>query len=173
MSDRQRRSLSSTQFYEFRSRYAGRSRGNAELILCQLANSEEIIGCSGVEVTTIFDSKIGGKTNGPLMPLMSNLAVSKQYRRLGIAEKLVQEVERIVRYEWGYDACYLYVEKRNKSAVKLYQKLGYKKVWVDKEATTLLPSTDGQLQTSSTTILCMKKRLSSNFMSKFLPFETF
>ena len=101
---------------------------------------------------------------------MSNLAVGQKFRRKGIAEKLVTEVERMVRYEWGYDECYLYVEERNKAAVRLYQKLGYKKMWIDKEATTLLPSANGKLQNSSTNIICMRKRLNAGFLGRLWPF---
>ncbi|MGK3760897.1 MAG: GNAT superfamily N-acetyltransferase [Bacillariaceae sp.] len=171
LSDKQRRSLSTTQFGEFRSRYAGRTRpGQAELVICQLPDTGEITGCAGIEVSPIpynNDLKSTKTYNGPLM---SNLAVSKQFRRKGIAEKLVKEVERIVRIEWGYDDCYLYVEERNKAGVKLYQKLGYKKMWIDKDATTLLPSTNGKLENSSTNIVCMRKRLNLGLLGRILPF---
>jgi GNAT superfamily N-acetyltransferase len=171
LSDKQRRSLSATQFGEFRSRYAGRTRpGQAELVICQLPDTGEITGCAGIEVSPIpynNDLKSTKTYNGPLM---SNLAVSKQFRRKGIAEKLVKEVERIVRIEWGYDDCYLYVEERNKAGVKLYQKLGYKKMWIDKDATTLLPSTNGKLENSSTNIVCMRKRLNLGLLGRILPF---
>jgi hypothetical protein len=46
---------------------------------------------------------------------------------------LVKEVERVSQYEWGYsNFLYLYMEERSTAAVRLYQKLGYRKVWVDK-----------------------------------------
>jgi ribosomal protein S18 acetylase RimI-like enzyme len=170
LSDKQRRSISTTQFGEFRSRYAGRAPGQAELVICQLPDTGEITGCAGIEVSPIpynNDLKSTKTYNGPLM---SNLAVSKQFRRKGIAEKLVKEVERIVRIEWGYDDCYLYVEERNKAGVKLYQKLGYKKMWIDKDATTLLPSTNGKLENSSTNIVCMRKRLNLGLLGRILPF---
>lgn len=92
-------------------------------------------------------------------PLMSNLAISKRYRRKGLAEDLVRAAEAIARKEWGYDACYLYVEQRNAPAVKLYQKLGYRTVWEDDAATTLLPTEDGRVANGKTTILCMRKGL--------------
>jgi len=167
LSDKQRNVLSATQFSEFRSRYAGAGRGQSELILCELPTGE-LTGCAGIEVSPIPDKSLKG-FNTKKAPLMSNLAVGREFRRKGIAEKLVAEVERLVRYEWGYDDCYLYVEQRNKAAVRLYQKLGYKKVWVDNDATTLLPS-EGKLQNSATKIVCMKKRLDIGFIGRLWPF---
>ncbi len=93
-------------------------------------------------------------------PLMSNLAISKQYRRRGLAEELVKSAESIARKEWGYDECYLYVEKRNVPAIKLYNKMGYKTLWEDENASTLIPSVDGRgVVNGKTTIVCMKKKL--------------
>ena len=93
-------------------------------------------------------------------PLMSNLAISKQYRRRGLAEELVKATESIARKEWGYNECYLYVEKRNVPAIKLYKKMGYNPLWEDESATTLLPSVDGRgVVNGKTTIVCMKKKL--------------
>jgi ribosomal protein S18 acetylase RimI-like enzyme len=168
LSDRQRRQLSSLQFTEFRSRYAGVSRGQAELILCQLPTGE-IIGCAGLEVTPIPENNLKGPKTGR-GPLMSNVAVSKKYRRKGIGEKLVKEAERISRYVWGYDYCYLYVEERNKAALKLYQKLGYRRIWVDPDARTLLPTSKGKLEDAPTKIVCMRKRLDLGFIGRLWPF---
>lgn len=90
---------------------------------------------------------------------MSNVAVSRKFRRRGIAEELVKQVEMISRNQWGYNECYLYVEERNTPAIRLYQKLGYRKLWVDKTATTLVPTELGDMQNAPTTIVCMRKRL--------------
>ena len=49
---------------------------------------------------------------------MSNLAASRDFRRVGIAEELIQNAENLVRTEWGFSECYLRVEN--------YRKLGYK-----------------------------------------------
>lgn len=144
------------------------SRGQSELIVCQLPTGE-LTGCAGIEVSPIPDKSLKS-SNTKSAPLMSNLAVGREFRRRGIAEKLVTEAERIAKYEWGYSDCYLYVEQRNKAAVKLYQKLGYKKLWVDKEATTLLPSTNGKLTSSSTNIVCMRKRLDLGLLGRIWPF---
>jgi ribosomal protein S18 acetylase RimI-like enzyme len=167
LNDRQRRQISSLQFSEFRSRYAGVGRGQAELILCQDAQGE-LIGCAGIEVSPIPSQPKSIQTKRA--PLMSNVAVSKKYRRRGIGEKLVQEAERIAQYEWGFNDCYLYVEERNRAAVKLYQKLGYKRMWIDKDATTLLPKFNGKLVEDSTRIVCMRKRLDLGVLGRFWPF---
>ena len=97
---------------------------------------------------------------------MSNLAISKKYRRRGLAEELVKSTERIALKEWGFDECYLYVEKRNLPAIKLYEKLGYKTLWEDDTATTLIPSADGRgVVNGKTTIVCMKKKLGGGIFS--------
>ena len=83
---------------------------------------------------------------------------------------LVKEAERVARYEWGYSEAFLYVEERNIPAVKLYQKLGYRKIWVDKEATTLLPTPNGKLKNAPTKIVCMKKRLDAGLLGRLWPF---
>ena len=136
--------------------------------MCKLPTGE-VTGCAGIEVSGIPNKSLKSPI-ATTAPLMSNLAVGREFRRKGIAEKLVTEVERLVQYEWGHNDCYLYVEERNKAAVKLYQKLGYKKIWVDKEATTLLPSTNGRLQNSSTNIVCMRKRLNMGLLGRIWPF---
>ena len=82
------------------------------------------MGCAGVEVCRVETPN--GKAAQSPSPLMSNLAVGKKFRRKGIAEDLVRAVEDLVRKEWGYNSCYLFVEKRNVPGVKLYRKLGYK-----------------------------------------------
>jgi N-acetylglutamate synthase-like GNAT family acetyltransferase len=107
-----------------------------------------------------YDSTFSG-------PLMSNLAVSRKYRRKGLAEDLVRATENLARKEWGYEDCYLYVEKRNTPAVKLYEKLGYKSIWEDNTATTLLPTGDGRIADGKTTIVCMKKQLGRGFNGLF------
>jgi RimJ/RimL family protein N-acetyltransferase len=122
-----------------------------------------------VEVNAIPQGKLKGYP-GSRAPLMSNLAVSRKYRRKGIGEMLVKEVERIARREWGYDDCFLYVEERNVAAVRLYQKLGYRKVWVDADAKTLLPTPNGNLQNTPTRIVCMRKRLDLGALGRLWPF---
>ena len=53
--------------------------------------------------------------------------IAPAYRRKGIAQKLLHEVETIFR-EKGIKECRLEVREDNVAALNLYQKLGYKKV---------------------------------------------
>ena len=145
--------------------YAARSssssssgRRRAELVLCVDASSGSILGCAGIEISDVrrmdgYDGKIVG------VPVMSNLAVGRGYRRLGLAGGLVRAAEDLASKEWGCDSCYLYVEGKNRPALRLYETLGYGKVWEDGDATTLLPSGGGGLTSGRTTIVCMKKEL--------------
>lgn len=53
--------------------------------------------------------------------------IALAYRRKGIAQKLLHEIETIFR-EKGIKECRLEVREDNVAALDLYQKLGYKKV---------------------------------------------
>ena len=55
---------------------------------------------------------------------LSNLAVSPNYRRHGIAEKLLIACEEIA-LKWGYNDLYLHVLENNDPAKRLYKKVGY------------------------------------------------
>jgi ribosomal protein S18 acetylase RimI-like enzyme len=158
LSESQRRSLLQSQEAEFTRRYGSYSSTSlrpSELVV--IRSNDEVVGCVGVEVDSIPDKSLGGGPSKPA-PLMSNLAVSRKFRRRGLAEELVQRVEVLVK-SWGFDECYLYVEERNRGAVNLYKKLGYKTVWKDREASTLMPTTRGSLVTADTVLICMKKNL--------------
>lgn len=54
-----------------------------------------------------------------------NLAVLEDYRRLGIATKLMVEVEKIVKTYKDIDRIWLFSGVQRKNAHKLYNKLGY------------------------------------------------
>jgi GNAT superfamily N-acetyltransferase len=161
LTDRQRKELGKSQEAEFNKRYGGGGssgrRRTSELVLYRNSD-DEIIACAGVEVDIIPD----GGLDGPMVakaPLMSNLAVSRKYRRRGLAEALVAAVEELAQDEWGYDECYLYVEQQNRAAIKLYQKLGYRQLWNDASARTLLPTSKGDLDSAPTVLVCMRKTL--------------
>jgi ribosomal protein S18 acetylase RimI-like enzyme len=56
---------------------------------------------------------------------ISNLAVSKAFRRQGVADKLLQACE-LKALEWGFRELDLHVLDNNYPARQLYQKNGYK-----------------------------------------------
>jgi ribosomal protein S18 acetylase RimI-like enzyme len=61
---------------------------------------------------------------------ISNLAVSKEWRRKGVAQELLIECEQIAK-DWGYTELYLHVMADNERGRNLYQKLGYELVVKD------------------------------------------
>jgi ribosomal protein S18 acetylase RimI-like enzyme len=58
-------------------------------------------------------------------PAITNLAVSEDYRRRGIATRLLQTAARFARQEWEAQEFGLYVEQANSAAIALYQRNGY------------------------------------------------
>jgi GNAT superfamily N-acetyltransferase len=158
LSDRQKQQLRQSQTAEFNQRYGGRRKATTAQLVLYRNTAGDVIGCAGVQVDKILDGSLNGPT-ACQAPLMSNLAVSRSYRRRGLAEALVAAVEELVADEWGYDVCYLYVEERNRAAVKLYNKLGYRQQWTDRSAQTLVPESTGDLSSRPTVLVCMKKNL--------------
>ena len=55
---------------------------------------------------------------------LSNLAVSKDFRRRGVAQKLIASCEQQT-INWGYTEIHLHVMGNNERGRNLYQKLGY------------------------------------------------
>jgi len=60
-------------------------------------------------------------------PYLSNLAVNPQYRRHGVASRLLTSCEQVCQ-EWGFQDLYLHVLENNHQARQLYFKLGYRRV---------------------------------------------
>jgi ribosomal protein S18 acetylase RimI-like enzyme len=61
---------------------------------------------------------------------LSNLAVSQEFRRRGIAQALISNCERLT-IDWGYTELHLHVMGENARGRQLYQKLGYEVVSSD------------------------------------------
>ena len=61
-----------------------------------------------------------------LQPYLSNLCVSKEYRRMKLGKSLVRFVEDVAQKVWGYDRMYLHVDLENTAALRLYENEGYK-----------------------------------------------
>jgi ribosomal protein S18 acetylase RimI-like enzyme len=58
---------------------------------------------------------------------ISNLAVSRDFRRRGVAQELLIDCEQLTR-SWGYTELHLHVMGNNERGRNLYQKLGYEVV---------------------------------------------
>jgi ribosomal protein S18 acetylase RimI-like enzyme len=58
---------------------------------------------------------------------LSNLAVSRDFRRRGVAQELIKTCE-LLTIEWGYTEIHLHVMGDNERGRSLYQKLGYELV---------------------------------------------
>ncbi|WP_373541556.1 GNAT family N-acetyltransferase [Chamaesiphon sp.] len=58
---------------------------------------------------------------------ISNLAVSRDFRRRGIAQGLLENCEQLTR-SWGYSELHLHVMGDNERGRNLYEKLGYELV---------------------------------------------
>ena len=58
-------------------------------------------------------------------PYLSDLCVETDFRRLGVAQQLVERGEKLC-LEWKLQEIYVRVERTNEAARRLYTKLGYK-----------------------------------------------
>ncbi len=63
-------------------------------------------------------------------PYLSNLAVHPEYRRQGVAQKLLANCEETAK-EWGFSEIYLHVLENNHAARQLYYQAGYRLQQVD------------------------------------------
>ncbi len=68
---------------------------------------------------------LSGVPQPGIQPYVSNLAVLPQWRRRGIAQKLLQGAEAVA-LTWGYQALHLHVLESNPAARRLYDKLDYR-----------------------------------------------
>ena len=71
----------------------------------------------------------GAKQPAALFPYLANLAVKAGARRLGIGRELVLTIERTAA-ESGFDRMYIKVDRQNFEARRLYDRLGYRLVYL-------------------------------------------
>ena len=83
----------------------------------------EVIHCT--EDGLIDDAAAKGVRPRPI--LSGTLYVSNGHRRKGVAQRLLREAEGRAR-RWGYGEMLLMVQRKNKAALALYDKMGYKRV---------------------------------------------
>jgi len=82
-------------------------------------------------------------------PYISNLAVKEDYRRQGLAKKLLEKCDQIA-FSWGYDQIQLHVLEQNKLALQLYLASGYQIIKRERQWSSFF-------YPSSTRILLRKK----------------
>lgn len=135
------------------------------LAVAEEATTGELVGSCGIELVQL--SSVSGNSerrmtaadegNMALRPLLSNLAVSSEFRRKGIAKRLCREAEAAAR-SWGCSEVWLKVDKENSKAMRLYRSLGYRPVAEDREA-EVPQAGGGRVRYRRTTNVAMRKDL--------------
>ncbi|MCH5196163.1 MAG: ribosomal protein S18-alanine N-acetyltransferase [Oscillospiraceae bacterium] len=90
----------------------------------------EINGAFSVSVTESVGGKVCAYAIGRVVAGEAELfriAVMPEFRRKGIAEKLMRSLHGLMR-ERDAEYCFLEVRKHNTAAVMLYEKLGYERL---------------------------------------------
>jgi len=89
-------------------------------------NSISLIAKISSEIVGFIIGMAYYERNMPVGHILT-IDVALAYRKRGIAQKLLQGIEKIFR-EKGLRAVHLEVREDNIAALRLYQKLGYKKI---------------------------------------------
>jgi ribosomal-protein-alanine acetyltransferase len=89
-------------------------------------NSISLIAKISSEIVGFIIGMVYYERNTPVGHILT-IDVALAYRKRGIAQKLLQGIEKIFR-EKGLRAVHLEVREDNIAALRLYQKLGYKKI---------------------------------------------
>ena len=90
-------------------------------------------------------------------PVISNLIVSSQMRRKGIAKLLTVRDEKIAK-SFAYKNIYLFVNVENIPAIRLYKSRGYKSIG-DKKGATRIVFENNRFRNVECVNIMMKKRI--------------
>ncbi|GMI53553.1 hypothetical protein ScalyP_jg5461 [Parmales sp. scaly parma] len=125
-------------------------------------SNTQIIGCAAVDVQPLYDFETEQKL--PACAVLSNLAITKNFRGRGVAKSLVKSLEFQVQTILKQQFIYLKVDSTNKRAINLYKKSKYKEVWRER-TTSLCPvmyeGGEFIMDDVTTTVLVMRKELSA------------
>ena len=165
--------LSATISRDLAERFSSRNRAENALFVAETSDAE-VAGSVGIEVSRLTKAGLNEQqaklrrdefmdVSQP-RPLLSNLAVSRDYRRRGIGKRLCRDAELAAR-AWGFDEVYLKVEKGNRKAFNLYRGLGYRVVATDPDAEKPIV-VPGGIKYVKTTNVAMRKDL------RFPPVDT-
>ncbi|WP_219892244.1 GNAT family N-acetyltransferase, partial [Chamaesiphon polymorphus] len=111
--------------HRLRSHNAGLSHSKPQQQVCSVAvyvdrGQSQVIGTIEVGIrTTNYRQPTPHR-----YPYISNLAVSRDFRRRGVAQQLLNSCEELTK-SWGYTEIFLHVMGDNQRGRNLYQKLGY------------------------------------------------
>lgn len=109
----------------------------------------------GVVTVECCDIDINGEKENH--PVISNLIVSNEMRRKGIAKSLTIRAEKIAK-SFVYKNIYLFVNIENISAIKLYKSRGYKYIGDEKEGTRIVFQ-NNRFRNIECVNIMMKKRI--------------
>jgi ribosomal protein S18 acetylase RimI-like enzyme len=84
-----------------------------------------LVACQGETIVGTVELGLRNQMMAKQIPYISNLAVIPEYRRKGIARKLLLKCEQI-SWEWGFEELSLHVLDNNLAGQQLYLKNGYK-----------------------------------------------
>jgi ribosomal protein S18 acetylase RimI-like enzyme len=105
----------------------GRLRAGIPYYHCLVVSLTNVTATGSQEII-VATAEIGLKSSSFLaipIPYISNLAVSPDRRRSGLARKLLVKCEQIAR-EWGFEELSLHVLDNNLAACSLYLSSGYR-----------------------------------------------
>eukprot|EP00308_Calcidiscus_leptoporus_P005231 CAMPEP_0119397962 /NCGR_PEP_ID=MMETSP1334-20130426/140589_1 /TAXON_ID=127549 /ORGANISM="Calcidiscus leptoporus, Strain RCC1130" /LENGTH=269 /DNA_ID=CAMNT_0007421813 /DNA_START=52 /DNA_END=861 /DNA_ORIENTATION=- len=145
-------------------RFSAASLHRNALFVAEDVLSGEIVASCGLEVSQLDADGRAARFADELLscserPLLSNLVVVPQFRRQGIARRLVRTCEATAR-RWGYDELLIKVERGNSGAERLYAACGYALLAVDTRAEK--PQAGRwRVRWVPTTNLVLRKRLAS------------
>jgi len=174
----QLKELTNLEFIDLKKRYSRASPASLLKFPYSLVLAEDeseggaIVGSLGLDCQ-IFDKKekkfrkltsssisfLSEDSEEVVVVVLSNLAVRPDKRKLGVARRMMEESERLVK-EWGYSSIFLLVDSLNTRAQTLYKKRGYKVAFKDDDATCVAVGELG-LKTAPCINLCYRKDLST------------
>lgn len=110
--------------HRIRSSNASSNRERSPHQVCSIALYEHLDRSQVVGTVEISVRNGNDRQKQPRYVYISNLAVSKEFRRRGVGVELLLDCERSAK-SWGYTEIHLHVMADNERGLNLYQKLGY------------------------------------------------
>lgn len=154
--------LNGAQRKDLVSRYNQKNKG--VMFVIKDADTNKVVGCVGAEVqkfvvnVPLRRAESDGELAVTERPVIANLAVDSAFRKQGIAKALMRAIEEEC-LEWGYTETVLVVEAKNKQAIGLYKKSGYKPVLTEAETPNLTIDENGKVAEAKVKAVTMRKSL--------------